>query len=89
MVIVWKALYMEVLSEMIPCLWSPYLCWKGGISSALQGPSSWNKNQIDMRHIDRRKSTLILYTQEIHRDMEILKSGKLRYICYPVLRPTV
>ena len=47
--------------------------WGGRTYSALQGPSSWAKNQIDMKQINRRKSNLI-YLWGIHTDMEIAKT---------------
>ena len=48
--------------------------------------SSWIKSQIDRRQINRRTSNLILYVWEIHTDVEIPKTGKMRYICHPELR---
>ena len=38
-----------------------------------------------MRQINKRKSNLIPYIQEIHTDMGILKIGRIRSICYPEL----
>lgn len=42
-----------------------------------QGPSSWTKHQTD-----RRKSNLLVHRWGIHRDMEILKTGKMRNISF-------
>lgn len=42
----------------------PSSCWGGRISSAIQGPYSWTKNQTDVRHIDRRKSNLFCTCKE-------------------------
>ena len=50
-------------------LYLAYKCWGGRTSFTLQGPSSWIKNQIDMRQISRRKSNLrvdILGNPHIH-----------------------
>lgn len=55
------------LLAMTPWLWfslHPHyrkMCWGWRISSALHGPSSWTKNQIDVRQINRRKPKLIAY----------------------------
>ena len=38
------------------------------------GPSKWAKNHIDMRQINRRKSSLIVYEWGIHTDMELPKT---------------
>ena len=43
-------------------------------SFPLKGPSSWTKNQVDMRGLNRQKSNLIAYIQGIHTDMEIPKA---------------
>ena len=59
------------------------------IYSAFRSPSTWTKNQIDMRQINRRISNLILYIQGSHTNMEIPKAGKMRYICHSDLRKRV
>lgn len=43
---------------------------------------------MDVRHINRRKSDLIVCVWGIHTDMEIPKTGKMRYTCHPELRRT-
>ena len=42
-----------------------------------------------MKQINRRKSNLIVYIQEIHTDTEIPKTGKMKDICQPELRSRV
>ena len=36
-----------------------------------------------VRQINRRKSNLTMYQQEIHIDLEIPKTGERRYTCRP------
>lgn len=49
---------------------------KHNFFSTIQGSSSWTRNQIDMRPINRRKSSLLIPTQGIHTGMEILKTAR-------------
>ena len=60
-------------------------CREQEFSVPFKGPSSWTENRIDMRQINLRKSNLILYIGGIHKDMEIPKTGKMKYICHPEL----
>lgn len=61
-------------------------CQRGRISSPLQGLSGWAKNHINMRQINRRKSSLISYIGGIHTNVEIPKTDKMRYVCHSEIR---
>lgn len=50
---------------------SPLECGGGRIPSILQGPSSWTKNQIEMRQANRKKLNLVLGIGEILTDMTV------------------
>lgn len=52
-------------------------CWGGRTYSAFQGPSSWTKNQIDIRQNPHR---------EIHRDMEIPQRRCLKNKHCPIMQ---
>lgn len=51
-------------------------CWGERIFFALQDPSCWTKNQVDIRRINGRKSNIVVYIQGIHTDMEVPKTMK-------------
>lgn len=75
--------FTEFLQGSGPCVFLSFLQWwfsKGGKVAPSFGereflsPSSWTKNQIDLRQINKRKSNLLVYFWGLHTGIEILKT---------------